>query len=159
MSEWQIFLTYLPLDKANWAFKASQQLTSPMLLYYSGILRGVPDYHYAFLVTQLLKTPANTSLPSPERLHPEASHDFSMVYQGMTGDRPRELLFRSQIAGSDITAKQVAYFLVETFQKVIDEDSHYLITPKTHRFWAGLMANKLYQLKCRHEVWLAAQSL
>ncbi len=159
MSEWQTFLTYLPLDKAHWAFKASQQVTLPMLLYYSGMLRGVPDYHYAFLVTQLITTTPNAAIPSPERLHPQATHDFSMVYQGITGDRPRELLFRGQIAGSDITAKQVAYFLVETFQKVIPQDSHYLITPKASRLWAGLMANKLYQLKCRHEVWLATQSL
>ncbi|WP_228015002.1 hypothetical protein [Synechocystis salina] len=48
MSEWHQFLTYFPLDKANWNFKASQNLTAPLILYYSGVLPATPSYDICF---------------------------------------------------------------------------------------------------------------
>ncbi|MGL5035283.1 MAG: hypothetical protein ACRC6M_15960 [Microcystaceae cyanobacterium] len=163
MSEWRSFLAYLPLDKANWDFKSSPNQVFPLLLYYSGFLKATPQSHHCLLVTLLQERKAvsgkNSTIPMPDRLEPKATHDFSLIYQSVTERPVRELLFRFQIAETDITAKQLTYLLVETLQLTTVEHKSYVLDRERGRFWAGLAANKLYQLRTNHQVWVDEQPL
>lgn len=162
MSNWRNFLAYLPLDKANWDFKSSPNQVFPLMLYYSGFLKATPQYHHCLLVSQLkagkVLASKNSTIPCPDGLDPKATHDFSLIYQAVTESSPRELLFRFQIEDTDITAKQLTYLLVETLQNTPIEHQSYLLDRGRGRFWAGLAANKLYQLKTNHHVWVDMNS-
>lgn len=157
LSEWHQFLSYFPLDKANWTFKASLNLTPPLLLYYSGVLPATPSLRHLFLVSQLKGTDtessSNQSMPRPRLLDRQASHDFTMVYEKTTAPPRRELLFHFQMSGSDLTAKQLAYFLVEACQNARDSSQVYLGDRLYHGFWTELARNKLSQLKVDARTW------
>lgn len=163
MSEWRNFLIYLPLDKAVWEFKASPNLTPPMLLYYSGILPAAPEYRHLLLVTQLNVTATGAlmgkSMPYPHRADAKATHDFSLIFELAQRPDTREFLFHFQISGTDITAKQLAYMLVETVNKTLPDYRDYLQQHKFAPFWSGLAVNKLYQLKADTKIWTDKQSL
>ncbi|MEB3193107.1 MAG: hypothetical protein VKL42_22420 [Snowella sp.] len=163
MSEWRNFLIYLPLDKANWEFKSASNIVAPMLLYYSGILQATPQFYHLLLVTQLTAPvglpPRSQSVPTPDLLHPKATHDFSLIYQSRQEASGREFLFRFQMDGTDVTAKQLTYLLVEVLQNTTSAEKHYLLDRKYGQFWSGLAANKLYQLKTKHETWVDTRSL
>ncbi|BFM40455.1 hypothetical protein [Synechocystis sp. LKSZ1] len=158
MNEWYNFLTYLPLDKANWEFKASTNLTPPIVLYYSGLLKASPEAHHLLLVSQI-NTQKTTDfqgrvMPRPQYLNNKVSHDFSCIVEPISQPPQRDLLFHFQINGSDITAKQLTYTLVETMKQANPVDKRYLLDSKYKSLWAGLAENKLYQLNVEHQVWL-----
>ncbi|QHV01263.1 hypothetical protein [Synechocystis sp. CACIAM 05] len=163
MSEWNQFLAYFPLDKANWNFKASQNLTAPLILYYSGVLAATPNLRHLLLVSQLKGTDTesfgNQSMPRPKMFDHHASHDFTMLYAQGSAPQRRDLLFHFQISGSDITAKQLAYFLVEACSKAKDEDHVYLSDRRHRNFWADLGRTKLSQLNVDSRIWEDEQSL
>jgi hypothetical protein len=163
LSEWHHFLTYFPLDQANWPFKASTNLTAPLLLYYSGVLPVTSTLRHLFLVSQLRGTDTeslgNQVMPRPKMFDRQASHDFTMVYANTTAQNHRELLFHFQISGSDLTAKQLAYFLVEVCQKAREESRDYLGDRQYHPFWSELARNKLDQLKVDSRTWSDSRSL
>ncbi|MCT0253674.1 MULTISPECIES: hypothetical protein [unclassified Synechocystis] len=163
MSEWHQFLTYFPLDKANWNFKASQNLTSPLILYYSGILTATPSLRHLLLVSQLKGTDTlslgNQSMPRPKMFDHRASHDLTMLYAHGSTPQRRDLLFHFQISGSDITAKQLAYFLIEASGKAETSDQIYLGDRRHRNFWADLARTKLSQLNVDCQIWEDNQSL
>jgi hypothetical protein len=163
MSEWRNFLIYLPLDKANWEFKSASNIVTPILLYYSGVLKATPQFHHLLIVTQLISISSpltgSQSIPIPDLLHPRATHDFSLLYQSRKESSVREFLFRFQINGTDITAKQLTYLLVEILKNTDSTENHYLLDRKYSQFWAGLAVNKLYQLKTPNEIWIDPNSL
>ncbi|MBE9239458.1 hypothetical protein [Synechocystis salina] len=163
MSEWHQFLTYFPLDKANWNFKASQNLTAPLILYYSGVLPATPSLRHLLLVSQLKGTNTdsfgNQSMPRPQMFDHGASHDFTMLYAHVAAPQRRDLLFHFQISGSDITAKQLAYFFIEACGKAEDNDQIYLSDRRHRNFWADLARTKLSQLNVDSSIWEDNQSL
>jgi hypothetical protein len=161
--EWHHFLTYFPLDKANWSFKASTNLTAPLLVYYSGVLPMTPTLRHLFLVSQLKGTETeslgNQAMPRPKMFDRQASHDFTMLYVNTTANNRRELLFHFQISGSDLTAKQLAYFLVEACLNARESSLAYLGDRQYHPFWSELARNKLDQLKVDSRTWSDSQPL
>jgi hypothetical protein len=163
LSEWHHFLTYFPLDKANWDFKASKNLTFPLILYYSGTLSATPSLRHLFLVSQLQGTDkeslGNKSMPHPCLFDHKASHDFTMLYAQTSYSQRRDLLFHFQISGSDITAKQLTYFLVEALSHAKEDDQAYLGDHRRRHFWADLAITKLNQLNVDPRVWEDNQSL
>mgnify|MGYP007093987904 CR=1 FL=1 len=163
LSEWHHFLTYFPLDQANWPFKASTNLTAPLLLYYSGVLSVTPTLRHLFLVSQLKGTDTeslgNQVMPRPRMFDRRASHDFTMLYASTTVGNRRELLFHFQMSGSDLTAKQLAYFLVEAFQNAREESRAYLGDRQYRPFWSELARNKLDHLKVDSRIWSDSQPL
>ena len=66
----------------------------------------------------------------------------------------REFLFHFQICGSDITAKQLGYLLVEGLTKAPTSDVSYLSDHHHQRFWVAIVSNKLYQLDVDSRVWI-----
>jgi len=162
-SQWHQFLTYFPLDKSNWNFKASQNLTPPLIMYYSGILSATPALRHLLLVSQLKGTNTesrgNQSMPRPNMFNHQASHDFTMLYGHETILQQRDLLFHFQISGSDITAKQLAYFLIEACSKAKQDDRIYLGDRRHRNFWADLASTKLAQLNVDCRIWEDNQSL
>lgn len=162
-SEWHHFLTYFPLGKANWPFKAYQQLTPPLLFYYSGTLAATPSLRHLFLVSQLKGTDTvslgNQSMPRPRMFDHKTSHDFTMVYAQDKDERKRNLLFHFQISGSDITAKQLSYFLVEVLSKARASYATYLGDRQHRNFWEDLAATKLAQLNVDDRIWMDDQPL
>ncbi|MEB3161454.1 MAG: hypothetical protein VKL20_08345 [Synechocystis sp.] len=163
LSEWHHFLTYFPLDQASWPFKASTNLTAPLLLYYSGVLPVTPTLRHLFLVSQLKGTDTeslgNQVMPRPKMFDRQASHDFTMLYSNTMMRNRRELLFHFQISGSDLTAKQLAYFLVEAFQNARENSRAYLGDRQYHSFWTQLASNKLDQLKADSRTWSDSRPL
>lgn len=163
LSEWHHFLTYFPLDKANWPFKASTNLTAPLLMYYSGVLPMTPILRHLFLVSQLKGTETeslgNQVMPRPKMFDRQASHDFTMLYANTTANNRRELLFHFQISGSDLTAKQLAYFLVEACLNTRESSLAYLGDRQYHSFWTELARNKLDQLKVDSRTWSDSRPL
>lgn len=162
-SEWHHFLTYFPVDKANWDFKSSKNLTPPLILYYSGILPATPSLRHLLLVSQLKGTDTeslgNQSMPRPRMFDYKASHDFTMLYSQGNGFQDRDLLFHFQISSSDITAKQLAYFLVEAVSHAKENDRVYLGDRQHQHFWTDLVKTKLSQLNVDCQVWEDRQSL
>lgn len=162
-SEWHHFLSYFPLEQAHWPFKASTHLTAPMIMYYSGVLSVTPTLRHLFLVSQLKGTDTeslgNQVMPRPTWFDRQASHDFTMVYANTLMGNRRELLFHFQINGSDLTAKQLAYFLVDAFHKAKEESRAYLGDRQFHAFWTALARNKLEQLKVDSRTWSDPQPL
>ena len=163
MSEWHYFLTYFPLDKANWEFKAYKNLTPPLILYYSGILPATPSLRHLFLVSQLNGTDTesfgNQAMPRPRMFDHKASHDFTMLYAPSSASQQRDLLFHFQISGSDITAKQLAYSLIEACSKAKETDRVYLDDRQYRHFWMDLASTKLSQLNVDCRIWKDNQSL
>lgn len=163
MSEWHYFLTYFPLDKANWDFKVSKNLTPPLILYYSGVLPATPSLRHLLLVSQLKGTDTaslgNQSMPRPRMFDHKVSHDFTMVYAQGDSAQQRDLLFHFQISGSDITAKQLAYSLVEAVSRAKEDDRVYLGDRQHRHFWLGLASTKLDQLNVDSRIWEDHQSL
>jgi hypothetical protein len=163
MSEWRNFLIYSSLDKATWEFKASTNLTPPMLLYYSGVLPATPDIHHLLLVTQLNVTATGSligkHMPYPHRASSHATHDFSLIYEVTGKPDSRDFLFHFQINSTDITAKQLTYTLVEVLMNTHHSCRQYLREHKFNGFWSGIATNKLYQLKVDTKIWIDRQSL
>ncbi len=161
MSEWYSFLNCLSLGNATWDFKSSTNILPPVLLYYSGIFKITPEARHLLIVSQLNSKNTgsiqNRVMPHPSALDVKVSHDFSLIFE--TPEVQRDFLFHFQINGTDITAKQLAYTLIEAMTKASAAESSYLLDTKHRSFWAGLASNKLFQLKVSHRVWSDPESL
>ena len=55
-------------------------------------------------------------------------------------------------SASNIVAPMLLYYTTPA-------EKHYLLDRKYGQFWSGLAANKLYQLKTKHELWIDTRSL
>ncbi|MFN9175358.1 MAG: hypothetical protein ACK58N_12875 [Synechocystis sp.] len=132
-------------------------------MYYSGVLPMTPILRHLFLVSQLKGTETeslgNQVMPRPKMFDRQASHDFTMLYANTTANNRRELLFHFQISGSDLTAKQLAYFLVEACLNTRESSLAYLGDRQYHPFWTELARNKLDQLKVDSRTWSDSRPL